>query len=134
MNKMIKMTMAAVVSSGLILGAAVPMTASARQTYVCQVEKKQSAQTGMILGAVVGGLLGSQVSKNERGLGAVGGAVIGGVVGNKLGKDHGKSNCNKIEQQARESYGYGRDSRRYNGYRYESRDNRYDRGYSYGYR
>lgn len=132
MNKMIKTMTAAVISTGLILGTVAPVTASARQTYVCQVEKKQSAQTGMILGAVIGGLLGSQVAKNEKGLGAVGGAVLGGVVGNKLGKDHGKSNCNKIEQQARESYGYDRyDHRRSNDRRYE---NRYDRGYGYGYR
>jgi uncharacterized protein YcfJ len=132
MNAFIKSTLAAAVSSGLILGAAaVPTAASARQSYVCQAEKKQSSQNGMILGALAGGLLGSQVAKNEKGLGALGGAVIGGVLGKSLGEDHGKSNCKKIEAQAREMYGqrsYHSSSR----YRYD--DRRYDRGYAYGYR
>ncbi|ESQ90856.1 hypothetical protein ABAC460_08490 [Asticcacaulis sp. AC460] len=130
MKTLIKTTMAAVISSGLILGAvAVPTAASARQSYVCQVEKKENAQKGMIIGAIAGGLLGSQVSKNERGLGAVGGAVIGGVLGRSLGEDKGKSNCKKIEAQARETYGNRRVDR-YHSYD----DRRYDRGYAYGYR
>ena len=83
MSKIIKNTMktfgAAVVTSGLIIGstAAVmaPTTASARTTYQCEVTKSNSAKTGAILGVIAGGLLGSQVSKNERGLGAVGGSL-----------------------------------------------------------
>ncbi len=129
---MIKAIGATVVSTGLILGTVAPMSASARETYVCQVEKKDDAKTGMILGAIAGGLLGSQAIKHEKGLGAVGGAVIGGVLGNKLGKDHGKSTCNKIEAQARETYGY-RSTRRTT-YRQYSQYGQYDRGYAYGYR
>src|SRR5690348_11013237 len=94
MSKIIKNTMTAVVTSGLIIGstAAVmaPATASARTTYQCEVTKSNNAKTGAILGAIAGGLLGSQVAKNEKGLGAVGGAVVGGLLGNKLGRDQGK--------------------------------------------
>lgn len=133
MKTILKTIGAAVISSGLILGAvAAPTAASAQQSYVCQVEKKQSSQNGMILGAIAGGLLGSQVSKNERGLGAFGGAVIGGVLGKSLGEDHGKGNCKKIEAQAREQYRYDRYGYRSDTRRYD--DRRYDRGYAYGYR
>ena len=130
MNKFLKTTMAAVVSTGLILGAVAPMAASARPaSYVCQAEKSKDSRTGLILGAIAGGLLGTQISKHEKGLGALGGAVVGGVVGSKLGKDHGKATCNKIEAQAREEYGYrsyGRTS-----YRYYDRHNH---RYAYAYR
>lgn len=39
-----------------------------------------------VTGAVVGAAVGSQVSKNERGLGAIGGALIGSAIGSKVGK------------------------------------------------
>lgn len=126
MKTLMKTTLAAVATSGMILsGMAAPMAASAHDSYVCKVEKQNSAKTGLILGAVVGGLLGSQVSKNERGLGAVGGAVIGGALGNKLGKDKGKDTCNKIKEQAREEarYGYGEYRTRYE---YNRRTGRYE--------
>lgn len=53
----------------------------------CYAKKKDAQRNGTVIGAVLGGLIGSQVSKHERGLGAVGGAVIGGVIGNSAGKD-----------------------------------------------
>lgn len=53
----------------------------------CYVKQKDAKKNGMIIGAVVGGLLGSQVSKNERGLGAVVGAVAGGALGRNIGKN-----------------------------------------------
>lgn len=50
--------------------------------------KKDSAKTaGTVIGALAGAALGSQISKNERGLGAVGGAVVGGAVGRHIGAD-----------------------------------------------
>lgn len=52
----------------------------------CYAKKDNAGTNGAVIGAVVGGLAGSQVSKNERGLGTVGGAVIGGVIGNQVGK------------------------------------------------
>jgi uncharacterized protein YcfJ len=113
MNTIFENTMAAIVTSGLILGAAVPMTVEARpytKTESCAATKSKDKNTGMILGAVAGGLVGSQVSKKEKGLGAIVGALAGGVVGSKLGQDHGKQTCNNVEnamQDARyEQRGY----------------------------
>lgn len=115
MSKLIKSTMAAMVSCGLILSTAavMPATASAhttyRQTYQCEVTKSNSAKTGAILGVVAGGLIGSQVAKNQKGLGTVAGAVIGGLLGNKIGKDSGKDTCKTAQARA--------DQQRYDDYR-----------------
>ena len=129
MSKIFKNTMAAVITSGLIMGTTVtamaPTAASARTTYQCEVTKENSAKTGAVIGVVAGGLLGSQISKNERGLGAIGGAVIGGLLGNKLGRDQGKDTCNKAEaamdRQRNEDRAYGYRSNQ----RYSSRNDRY---------
>src|SRR5690606_5457400 len=56
----------------------------------CYVEKQQSGRKGTVVGAIVGGLAGSQISKNERGLGTVAGAVIGGAIGNQVGRSNVK--------------------------------------------
>lgn len=139
MSKIFKTVGAAVITSGLIVGstAAVmaPTTASARTSYRCEVTKSNNAKTGTILGAIAGGLLGSQVAKNEKGLGAVGGAVIGGLVGNKLGKDQGKDTCNRAEaamdrQRAEDHhYGYRSEPVRYTNYKTYSNDGRYGSRY-----
>ena len=42
----------------------------------CYAKKHADAKTGTIVGAVIGGLVGSQVSKHERGLGTVGQAQL----------------------------------------------------------
>ncbi len=128
MKTLIKTSIATAAISGMILGGMVlPATASASpQSYVCQAEKSSDAKTGTVIGALLGGVVGNAAAKNERGLGTVGGAILGGVIGNKLGKDHGKSTCNKIDEQARAEYGYD------NGYgdrdTYSARDS-----YSYSY-
>lgn len=99
MTRILKTATASILSLGLIAGtAAIPNMAEAYPAYRCKYEQKKSGKTGMIVGAVAGGLLGSQISKNERGLGTVGGAVVGGVVGNKVGKNHAKKKC--VEETA----------------------------------
>jgi uncharacterized protein YcfJ len=68
--------------------AAAPLAAHAQDsTYngYCYAKKDKAKTTGTVIGAIVGGLAGSQISKNERGLGAVGGAVVGGAVGRGIG-------------------------------------------------
>ncbi len=126
MKTLIKTTIAATAAASMILGGMVaPSVASAApQSYVCQAEKSSDAKTGLVLGALIGGVIGNSAAKNERGLGTVAGAVLGGAIGNKLGKDHGKATCNKIEEQARETYGYNSGY----GYRtvYNSRTHRYE--------
>ncbi len=53
----------------------------------CYMKQADAKRNGAIIGAVAGGVLGSQVSKNERGLGTVLGAVIGGAIGSNAGKN-----------------------------------------------
>jgi|GEM_PF-752181 len=143
MSKIIKNSMktfgTAVVASGLIIGSAaavmVPATASARTTYQCEMTKENSANTGAVLGVVAGGLIGSQVAKNEKGIGTVAGAVLGGLLGNKLGRDQGKDTCNKaadaMQQQRHENrrYGYRKEPVRYDSYRHYSNGDRYGSRY-----
>ncbi len=140
MKTLIKTTIAAIATIGMILGGmTAPTAASAQPSYVCKVEKSNGAQTGLILGALLGGVVGNKLAKNERGLGTVAGAVIGGAVGNKLGKDAGKSSCNRIEAAAQERYGYGQPYR--SNYSYSRQGSRYQTSHSqpvrrdhYGYR
>lgn len=131
MKNAIKTTIAAVATTGMLLGATiVPTTASAHQSYVCETEKSNDAKTGMILGAIAGGAIGGSVANtHNKGLGTVAGAVLGGFFGNKIGHNHGKATCNKIEAAAQEEYGHydyrtGRTTHRYH-------DSRYGNGYAY---
>ena len=125
MTKIIKTTMAAVVTTGLILTSAVaPSMAQARpytKTEACQVTKQDAKNKGAIIGAIAGGLLGSQVSKNEKGLGAVVGAGAGYVIGSKVGKDQGKSTCKKIQTQQEEARYERRGYKQYRDYGYNDR-------------
>ncbi|MGN6210076.1 glycine zipper 2TM domain-containing protein [Asticcacaulis sp.] len=94
MTRILKTATAAVVSLGLIAGsAAIPNVADAYPTYRCKYEQKRAGNKGAVIGAIAGGLLGSQISKNERGLGAVGGAVVGGYTGSKIAKNNAKRKC-----------------------------------------
>ncbi len=75
--------------AALTLAAGAPMAAQAQSTQYdgyCYAKQGDAKTTGTVVGAIAGGLLGSQISKNERGLGAVGGAVAGGAIGRQIGK------------------------------------------------
>jgi uncharacterized membrane protein YeaQ/YmgE (transglycosylase-associated protein family) len=79
------------VALGLALTFGLPSVAQAQydnKAYdgYCYARRDNAKTNGAVIGAVVGGLAGSQISKNERGLGTVGGAVLGGVVGSQIGK------------------------------------------------
>jgi len=77
---------------GLTLVAVAPSLAFAQDQDLrnydgyCYAKSAQAQKNGTIIGAVLGGLIGSQASKHERGLGALGGAVIGGAIGSSAGK------------------------------------------------
>lgn len=83
-----KMKMMAGVALLLALG--VPVAASAQDSSqydgYCYAKETDAKRNGLIIGAIAGGVVGSQVSKNERGLGAVIGAVAGGALGREIGK------------------------------------------------
>lgn len=71
------------------LGLAAPSAASAagfglNSLYGCDAAGSKDT-TGAVVGGLVGALAGSQISKNERGLGAVIGAGIGAAIGNNIG-------------------------------------------------
>lgn len=78
--------------AGIATCVAIPGLAQAQRYEVrnsdgyCYMKQKDAKRNGAIVGAVAGGVLGSQVSKNERGLGTVLGAVIGGAIGSNAGK------------------------------------------------
>lgn len=122
MTKTMKTLTAAVVTSGLMLTTTLPLAAEARpytKTYSCQVTKSKSQKTGLILGAIGGALLGSQVAKNEKGLGAIAGGLAGAAIGSKVGKDQGKQQCNNVENSMQDA-GYDRYDRY--GHRYQTRN------------
>jgi hypothetical protein len=58
----------------------------------CYQATGSSGKGHPVTGAVVGAAVGSQVSKHERGLGALGGAIIGGAIGSNVGK-HKDEGC-----------------------------------------
>jgi surface antigen len=76
----------AVAASAAALTAAAPMPAAAQGMGLGNLFSCQGSQgtTGTIAGALLGGLAGSQISKNERTLGAVAGAALGAWAGNNL--------------------------------------------------
>ena len=77
-------------AAALALVSAAPAAHAQSYDGYCYAKKKADATTGTIVGAIIGGAIGSQVSKHERGLGTVGGAVVGGAVGHEVGKDSAK--------------------------------------------
>ena len=106
MSKFFKAGLAATAMFAALASAAVPMTASAmpQANGVTNCDAPGGRQrAGAAIGAVLGGLAGSQVSKNERALGAVVGAGAGAAAGSYIG-------CN--QQRARQaSQGQGGDYR-----------------------
>lgn len=75
--------------AGLSL-AAVPVPAEANRVLVCKSVKKK-ANTGTVIGAVAGGVLGSQVAGHgARTEGTIIGAGVGAVAGHEIAKSNAK--------------------------------------------
>lgn len=91
-------------AAALALVSAAPAAHAQGYDGYCYAKKQADAKTGTIVGAVIGGLVGSQVSKHERGLGTVGGAVVGGAIGHQVGKSSAK--CMNGAYYSYESSGY----------------------------
>ncbi|WP_421931293.1 glycine zipper 2TM domain-containing protein [Phenylobacterium sp.] len=81
--------------------ASMPVAADARtrthKVWVCEKNVRHAANTGTVVGAVGGALLGSAVAghgaKTE---GAVIGAGLGGLTGHQLAKKNAKKNCHYV--------------------------------------
>lgn len=79
--------MALAATAAALATTAAPLPAAAQgmglgSLFSCQ---GSNGTTGTIVGGLLGGLAGSQISKNERTLGAVAGAALGAWAGNQLG-------------------------------------------------
>lgn len=86
MSKMIKTTFATAAALAALV-TAVPTMASAQQANgITNCDAPGGRQrAGAMIGAVVGGLAGSQLASNERALGAVAGATAGAAAGSYIG-------------------------------------------------
>lgn len=107
---MSKNKITAAVAAAALLGGLAPMalpTAAVAQQAngITNCDAPGGRQrTGAIIGAVIGGLAGSQISDNERTLGAVVGAGAGAAAGSYIG-------CNQQRARAYSSdYGYSADT------------------------
>lgn len=101
MSKIFKAGLATASLIAALGAAAVPMTANAQANGVTNCDAPGGRQqAGAAIGAVLGGLAGSQVSRNERALGAVVGAGAGAAAGSYIG-------CN--QQRARAASQGGQD-------------------------
>ena len=69
---------------------AAPMPAEAKRVLVCKDVKKK-ANTGTVIGAVAGGVLGNQIAGNgARTEGTIIGAGVGAVAGHEIAKSRAK--------------------------------------------
>lgn len=95
MSKKITVAIAAAAMLGGLAPVALPTAAMAQQANGitnCDAPGGRQ-QGGALIGAVIGGLAGSQISRNERALGAVAGAAAGAAAGSYIG-------CNQQRQRA----------------------------------
>lgn len=98
MSKSINAAVAGAAMIAALAAGAVPMTASAAPLQVNGVTNCDAPggrqRAGAMIGALVGGLAGSQVSKNERTLGAVAGAGLGAAAGSYIGCNQQRARYN----------------------------------------
>ena len=107
---------------GLALATAIPAAASAETR--CAPSSQQRA-TGTVLGAIAGGVIGSQLAeRGSRGTGTALGAVGGAIIGNQIAGSGGDCPDGYYAYDDR----YDRDQRDANRY-----DNSYNRGYDNSY-
>lgn len=95
MSKSFKAGLAGVSIFAAIAAAAVPMAANAQANGITNCDAPGGRQqAGAAIGAVLGGLAGSQVSRNERTLGAVVGAGAGAAAGSYIGCNQQRARAN----------------------------------------
>ena len=98
----------AAAATGLVLGlVAAPQIASAGYThYVCKYEQKHDEHVGTAVGAVTGGVIGSNLAGHgSKTTGTVIGALAGAAIGSKMGHSKGKSDClNRVAYRTETHY------------------------------
>ena len=95
------LTALSIVATGVI---AVPQNAEAarRRVLVCDNNVRSSANTGTVVGALVGAGLGNAVSGNgAKTEGALLGAGVGAVAGHQIAKKNAKKNCRYVYREVR---------------------------------
>ena len=96
------MTRMILIAAAAALATAAPGAASAQglgSLFSCDAQGSANT-TGAVVGGLVGALAGSQISRNERGLGAVIGAGLGAAIGNNVGCRMDR----KAQQDARQAF------------------------------
>ena len=91
---------AAMLASAITM-AAIPVAADARarshKVWVCERNVRHAANTGTVVGAIGGAVLGSAVAGHgNKTEGAVIGAGLGGLTGHQLAKKNAKKNCHYV--------------------------------------
>ncbi len=82
-------SLAGLAGIALAAGLALPAVASA-QDYdgYCYQKKHDAGKSGLVAGAIIGGIIGSNVAaKHHRDSGTAVGAVLGGAIGSNAGRD-----------------------------------------------
>ncbi len=95
MTHILKKAALAAAGAGLVLAVAAPQMASAGYThYVCKYEQKHDEHVGTAVGAVAGGVIGSNIAGHgSKTTGTVLGALAGAAIGSKMGHSKGKKDC-----------------------------------------
>lgn len=89
---MMTVAAAALVLSPLAADAAT--TVKTKKVWVCPKDPKDAAQTGTVLGALGGAVVGGAIAgKDNRLAGAVVGAGVGGLTGHQVAKQNAKKKC-----------------------------------------
>ncbi|RZJ28179.1 MAG: SH3 domain-containing protein [Brevundimonas sp.] len=101
-NKKFTVAIAAAAMLGGLAPMALPTVAAAQQANgVTNCDAPGGRQrAGALIGAVVGGLAGSQISSNERTLGAVGGAAAGAAAGSYIGCNQQRARAESAQSGA----------------------------------
>ncbi|RZJ40027.1 MAG: SH3 domain-containing protein [Brevundimonas sp.] len=100
-NKKFTVAIAAAAMLGGLAPMALPTVASAQTNGVTNCDAPGGRQrAGALIGAVVGGLAGSQISSNERTLGAVGGAAAGAAAGSYIGCNQQRARAESAQSGA----------------------------------
>tara|TARA_R110002012_G_scaffold262978_4_gene445426 strand:+ start:20935 stop:21429 length:495 start_codon:yes stop_codon:yes gene_type:complete len=111
MSNMTKFTMTAAALAALI--SAAPLAAQAQSNGVTNCDAPGGRQqAGALIGAVIGGLAGNAVAKNEPTLGAVVGAGAGAAAGSYIGCNQQRARANANAPYASSSYQYEANSYR----------------------